>query len=569
MKRMIESSDVDPERAQRMMDDMAGSDSESTDSGEMEELGPLHEAAGMGRMDTCKYLVEDLGFDINAEANDDSGNDGLVRLLLSNGASVNASSSEGTPLHMAASHGKSAIVQILLQNNADPNRVCADLGTPMTATVLCAVVACVIPGKITESAALKCMKLLVKNKVCDKDEKAKLKSLGAKAVEEKDYAAATKFYSEAIKVDPADAALYSNRSLCHLKSGKAQDALVDANDSIRVRPDWPKGYYRKGAAFMALKEYKEACDAFMAAVKLDPENEEMHDAFCFLVDVEMVRAMDEEDRAKLADMVILAGCGLLEMASSLAQMEVCKYLVEELGFDDNLGGFRGGNEAVVCLLLFRGATVDVAGVHGTPLHTAASYGNPGALKILLDHHADAGADVNSANPDTPLMVATKYGLADCIKYLLEAGADPNIPDKEKPRNKTMDKIADLKSQGENAVKRKDYLGASKLYSEALELDNCDATLYSNRSFCYVQIGNSQKALLDADVCIARRPNWVKGYYRKGAAHMSLKEHKKAVEAFLDGLKLDPGNAEIEKVLWEALEAMKKDHAATGNLQSTD
>jgi tetratricopeptide (TPR) repeat protein len=115
-------------------------------------------------------------------------------------------------------------------------------------------------------------------------------------------------------------------------------------------------------------------------------------------------------------------------------------------------------------------------------------------------------------------------------------------------------------------------------TQALELDNCDATLYSNRSLCYVQIGKSQKALLDADVCIARRPNWVKGYYRKGAAHMSLKvgkimtllvicrlvcisllwiicpisvpqEHKKAVEAFLDGLKLDPGNAEIEKVLW--------------------
>jgi ankyrin repeat protein len=39
----------------------------------MEELGPLHEAAGMGRMDTCKYLVEELGFDINSEANDDSG----------------------------------------------------------------------------------------------------------------------------------------------------------------------------------------------------------------------------------------------------------------------------------------------------------------------------------------------------------------------------------------------------------------------------------------------------------------------------------------------------------------
>jgi hypothetical protein len=42
----------------------------------------------------------------------------------------------------------------------------------------------------------------------------------------------------------------------------------------------------------------------------------------------------------------------------------------------------------------------------------------------------AGADVNSANPDTPLVVATEYGLADCIKYLLEAGANPNISDKQ-------------------------------------------------------------------------------------------------------------------------------------------
>uniref|UniRef100_A0ACD5WC24 Uncharacterized protein n=1 Tax=Avena sativa TaxID=4498 RepID=A0ACD5WC24_AVESA len=416
---------------------------------------------------------------------------------------------------------------------------------------------------------------------------------------------------------------------------------------------------------------------------------------------DMVRTMDEEDRAKLADKEILDGCGLLEMASSLAQMKVCKYLVEELGFDVNLGGFRGGptplagaavsgefivaryllnhgadpnkidgtgfaalhaaakngNEAVVRLLLSRGARVDIAGVHGTPLHTAASYGNIGALKILLDHHADpnrvsevtgtpistaldstkhglsesvsldcikllvkAGADVNSAHPDTPLVVATMNGLADSIKYLLEAGANPGIPDKQygrlpiqiaasfgkrslveilfpftspigavanwsvqgiiaheksrcsipkEPRNKTMDKIAELKSQGEKAVKRKDYLGASKLYSEALELDNCDATLYSNRSLCYVQIGKAQKALLDADVCIARRPNWVKGYYRKGAALMSLREHKKAVNVFLEGLKLDPANAEIEKVFWEALEAMKKDHAAEGSLKSTD
>jgi hypothetical protein len=56
----------------------------------------------------------------------------------------------------------------------------------------------------------------------------------------------------------------------------------------------------------------------------------------------MVRVMDEEGRAKLADMELLAGCGLLEMASCVPRMKVCKYLVEELGFDVDLGGFRGG-----------------------------------------------------------------------------------------------------------------------------------------------------------------------------------------------------------------------------------
>lgn len=45
----------------------------STPSSEMECFGPLHEAAGKGRLETCKYLVEQIGFDINVDANNDSG----------------------------------------------------------------------------------------------------------------------------------------------------------------------------------------------------------------------------------------------------------------------------------------------------------------------------------------------------------------------------------------------------------------------------------------------------------------------------------------------------------------
>jgi hypothetical protein len=40
---------------------------------ESEHVGPLHDAAKKGEMDTCKHLVENLGFDIDSVATDGSG----------------------------------------------------------------------------------------------------------------------------------------------------------------------------------------------------------------------------------------------------------------------------------------------------------------------------------------------------------------------------------------------------------------------------------------------------------------------------------------------------------------
>ena len=51
--------------------------------------------------------------------------------------------------------------------------------------------------------------------------------------------------------------------------------------------------------------------------------------------------MDEEERAELADMDIY-GSGLLHVATYLAKVEVCKYFVEELGFDVNADGLGSG-----------------------------------------------------------------------------------------------------------------------------------------------------------------------------------------------------------------------------------
>uniref|UniRef100_A0A453H2B3 Uncharacterized protein n=1 Tax=Aegilops tauschii subsp. strangulata TaxID=200361 RepID=A0A453H2B3_AEGTS len=155
-----------------------------------------------------------------------------------------------TPLAIATNNGLTTCFKYLLEVGANINvpanqvkKSDSDSKAPLKSSGAKAV-----RGKNYVAAS----KLCSEGKSSDKDRKARLKSQGAKAVEGKDYATASKFYTEAIKLDPADAVLYSNRSLCHLKCGEAHDALMDANACISLDPKWHKGYYRKGAALMSL-----------------------------------------------------------------------------------------------------------------------------------------------------------------------------------------------------------------------------------------------------------------------------------------------------------------------------
>ncbi|PUZ75726.1 hypothetical protein GQ55_1G228800 [Panicum hallii var. hallii] len=62
-----------------------------------------------------------------------------------------------------------------------------------------------------------------------------------------------------------------------------------------------------------------------------------------------------------------------------------------------------------------------------------------------------------------------------------------------------------------------------------------------KSLCWINLGDGEKALLDAEFCRMMHPDWPKACYRQGAAHMLLKNNEKACDAFLDGLKLDGPN----------------------------
>lgn len=89
-----------------------------------------------------------------------------------------------------------------------------------------------------------------------------------------DFPGAMKHYNEAVKRDPDNAILYSNRAACLTKLMDFQRALDDCETCTKKDPKFIKGYIRKGAVLSAMKEFGKAQKAYEDALVIDPSNAE-------------------------------------------------------------------------------------------------------------------------------------------------------------------------------------------------------------------------------------------------------------------------------------------------------
>ena len=99
-----------------------------------------------------------------------------------------------------------------------------------------------------------------------------------------------------------------------------------------------------------------------------------------------------------------------------------------------------------------------------------------------------------------------------------------------------------KEAGNEQFKQKNFEKAIEFYTEAINENPSDHTIYGNRSASYHNLKKFTEALADGEKCVELKSDWGKGYYRKGHAQQAMGDLEGAMEAYEAGLKLDPGNA---------------------------
>ena len=98
------------------------------------------------------------------------------------------------------------------------------------------------------------------------------KERGNAAFKARDFVKAAHQYSMAIRLDPGNHVLFSNRSAAYASQGSWDKAHADACRCVELRPGWGKGYARKGAALVGKGQAGEALKVYEQGLAAEPGN---------------------------------------------------------------------------------------------------------------------------------------------------------------------------------------------------------------------------------------------------------------------------------------------------------
>lgn len=128
---------------------------------------------------------------------------------------------------------------------------------------------------------------------------------------------------------------------------------------------------------------------------------------------------------------------------------------------------------------------------------------------------------------------------------------------------------EYKELGNKAFSGKDFEEAIKHYSAAIKLDPKNHVYYSNRSASYASLKKYTEAISDAKQCIKHDLTFIKGYYRLATAQLENGDLAGVTTTCKQGLNVDPGNKQLEKLMRQAKARIASDKKLKAKMNSND
>jgi len=301
----------------------------------------------------------------------------------------------------------------------------------------------------------------------DKAAAAEAKAKGNKEFQAKNFKEAIKHFTEAIGHDPSDHVFYSNRSACYASLEQYEKAHEDGSKCVELKPDWPKGYTRKGLAEFFLKKYDDSAETYKAGLKLAPEDASMKEG--------LQKAMDAKYDVPGSGAGAGGGGGGLFSKfdpSMLAAAAAKNPKLKEYMQDANL-------MQQVNMLMSMGASNPQL---QQQLMMQLMQKDPRVLEVVM---AAQGIDVSTMSPGDFGEGPPESTPAPKPSPPPKKEEPPPPVDERTPEQKEAD---EFKKQGNELYKAKKFEEALPMYDKAIEKEPNDMIYYNNKCAVWIEMG---------------------------------------------------------------------------------
>ncbi|KAI0799155.1 hypothetical protein GGR55DRAFT_670661 [Xylaria sp. FL0064] len=358
-----------------------------------------------------------------------------------------------------------------------------------------------------------------------------LKTLGNNAMAAKNFDEAIDAFTKAIELAPENHVLYSNRSAAYASKKDWTNALKDAEKTTQIKPDWPRGWGRKGAALHGSGDLVGANEAYEEGLKLDPNNAGLKSSLA-----SVQRAMEQE----------AGGAGGFpggDPMGGLGKMFSDPNLLQKLMNNPKTSSYFSDPSFIA----------KVQALQKNPQNTQELFSDPRMIQVL---GVAMGVDMDVRSPgdfagDAPTASSSKEAEQD-VEMPDRKPSPPKAPEPEPEPEPELDEEALEKKKAKEEADKEKALGTENYkkrnfdeaiahYTKAWELYK-DITYLNNLGAAYYEKGDYQacidactKAIEEGRMIYADFKMIAKSYARIGSAYEKMGDLAAAVENYQKSL----------------------------------